>query len=167
MFRTSLVTAAAICLVSGWHALAQNEKSQNETRSPATKVAPDVKVSQRASEIVGMKVKNEAGKELGTVDDIVLDVTRGDVLYFAVSYGGVLGFGNKLFAIPYRSFQWKHDADRTNHLVLNLSEQELKDAPGFDKAHWPDFVTDSQWRQKVDAYYGDEKVTGRKQPATN
>lgn len=162
MFRTALLTVAALCLISGWHAVAQNE-----TKSPAAKVAPEVKVSQRASEIIGMKVKNDAGKDLGTVDDIVLDVRQGDALYFAVSYGGVLGFGDKLFAIPMQSFEWKQNDDRTNHLVLNLSEQMLKDAPGFDKNHWPNFATDAQWRQKVDTYYHVEKVTGQPRPATN
>lgn len=70
-----------------------------EEPATAKKVAPDVKLSQRASEIIGLNIKNAAGKQLGTVNDIVLDVNKGSIRYFAVSYGGFLGLGDKLFAI--------------------------------------------------------------------
>jgi sporulation protein YlmC with PRC-barrel domain len=131
--------------------------SADEPASSAKKVNPDVKINQRASEIIGMKVKNASGKDLGTVNDVVLDVNKGTVRYFAVSYGGFLGLGDKLFAIPPKSFEWKRDGDK-NHLVLNLTEERLKNAPGFDQDHWPDFATDAQWREKIDTYYIIEKI---------
>ncbi len=125
--------------------------------SAAKKVAADVKPSQRAAEIVGMSVKNAAGKDLGTVKDIVLDVNKGNVRYFAISYGGFLGLGDKLFAVPPRAFAWHRDGDK-NYLVLNLPEDRLKNAPGFDQGHWPDFANDVQWQEKIDTYYIIEKV---------
>lgn len=110
-----------------------------------------------------MKIKNAAGKDLGTVKDIVLDVSKGNVRYFAVSYGGFLGLGDKLFAVPPQSFEWRRDGD-TNYLVLNLSEERLKNAPGFDQNHWPDFANDAQWREKIDTYYIIEKVEVKRTP---
>jgi sporulation protein YlmC with PRC-barrel domain len=139
---------------------------EDAPKTGAGKVAPQVKLSQRASEIIGMKVKNAAGKELGTINDIVLDAGQGNIRYFAVSYGGWLGLGDKLFAVPHKSFEWRQDDNQHNFLVLNLSEQQLKDAPGFDQNHWPDFANDAQWRQKVDTYYRVEKVEVKREPVT-
>lgn len=148
---------AALSVLAGGFALAQDVKS------PARKVAPEVRTNQRASEIIGMKVKNAAGKDLGTVNDIVLDAGQGNIRYLAVSYGGWLGLGDKLFAVPHKAFEWRQDDNRNNYLVLNLTEQQLKDAPGFDQNHWPDFANDAQWRQKIDTYYHIEKIEVKRQ----
>ena len=40
----------------------------------------------------------------------------------------------KLFAIPWHVLHWTRDK---NHYVLNVDKTVLKDAPGFDKKHWP------------------------------
>jgi sporulation protein YlmC with PRC-barrel domain len=149
----SLSAVAALAAGFGIAVLAQEP-----AKSPAKKVAPDVKLSQRASEIIGMKVKNPTGKELGSINDVVLDVAKGNVRYFAVSYGGWLGLGDKLFAIPHQSFEWKRDDSGNNFLVLNLTESQLKNAPGFDQDHWPDFANDAQWRQRIETYYQNGKL---------
>lgn len=133
--------------------------SPGKTRAEAAGVvAAGVGMNQRASQIMGMEVKNLDGKVLGSINDIVLDPATGKVRYLAVSYGGWLGLGDKLFAVPNQAFQWRKDDNQKTYLVLNLSEERLKSAPGFDQDHWPDFATDKQWRQKVDTYYVIEKV---------
>lgn len=183
-----IVPALTICLVAGWLVNAQDtnvqpnpntvrnaqdrdnvpqdrDRQDNVRRDTDTRrvdvyvrVQPGVKANQRASEITGMSVRNAAGESLGSINDIVLDVTTGKVRYFAVSYGGFLGLGNKLFAVPPQSFELRQDDNRNNFLVLNLSEEQLKNAPGFDQDRWPDFATDAQWRQRIDTYYD---TTGR------
>ena len=37
-------------------------------------------------------------------------------------------------------------------LVLNVSKERLKDAPGFDKVHWPDFA-EPAFADKLRGYY--------------
>jgi sporulation protein YlmC with PRC-barrel domain len=159
MQRLATLVTAVVCL-AGWIATAQETVKKQET---ARKVAPEVKQSLRASEMIGLTVKNSANKDLGTVNDIVLDTGEGHIRYIAVSYGGWLGLGDKLFAVPYKSFQWKQDDSRENYLLLNLSEQQLKAAPGFDQNNWPDFANDAQWQQKIDTYYRVERTEVRRE----
>jgi len=128
---------------------------------PAGKTLP-TDSAHRASEVIGMTVKNPAGKDLGTVNDFVIDLNSGHVRYFALSYGGWLGLGNKLFAVPHEKFQVRRFADSNKfYLVLDISEETLKNAPGFDQSAWPDFATDSQWRQKIDRYYKTEPTASK------
>src|SRR5262249_54473602 len=108
----------------------------------------------RASEVTGMTVKDTSGKDLGTVKDIVLDLGTGKVRYLALQYGGWLGLGSKLFAVPIEHFQVHRYQDSNKYyLTVNISENTLKSAPGFDSNNWPDFATDSQWHQKIREHY--------------
>lgn len=114
--------------------------------------APVKAVAHRSSKIVGMAVKNRANEDLGKIEDLVID-EGGTVRYAAVSFGGFLGFNNKLFAVPWKAFAIKHDAGSSTHYVeLNVSRKYLENAEGFPSDKWPDF-NDRQMTEKWDKFY--------------
>ena len=104
----------------------------------------------RSTNIVGESVKNMAGESLGEIKDLVMDIDRGRVAYAVLSFGGFLGMGNKLFAIPWHALEPSR-SDRT--FVLNVPKERLEKAPGFDKDNWPD-MADTRWGTTIHAYYG-------------
>lgn len=59
----------------------------------------------RVSDVVGKKVENEHGENLGKIEDVVLDASRGQIVYAVLSFGGILGIGDKLFAIPWTALK--------------------------------------------------------------
>jgi len=105
----------------------------------------------RASKIKGMDVRNDANENLGSVDELVIDVTKGHVKYVALSYGSWFTGGNKLFAVPLSSLTLNHANDKTFFLI-HVSQESLKNAPGFDKNNWPN-TADANWAQSIDTYY--------------
>ena len=108
----------------------------------------------RASQLIGLNVWNGNGKELGEVNDLVIDTASGRIRYAAVSYGGFLGLGDKLFAVPWQAFHFRASEDsKEPRLVLNVSEEKIKNAPGFDQDHWPDFG-DREFTSGIDRHYG-------------
>lgn len=113
----------------------------------------------RASKLTGLNVQNSQNEKLGTVDDLVIDVSTGRIAYVAMSFGGILGIGDKLFAVPYDQLKFVHDKDDM-HFVLDVPKDRLKDAPGFDKSKWPDFA-DPNWSQHIDTYYRSTQVPAR------
>ena len=122
----------------------------------------------RASEVKGMTVKNADGKDLGKIDDLMLDMgEHGQVRYAALSFGGFLGMGDKLFAVPWSVLQFKHDADdNDSHVVFDVPEQKLKSAPGFDKHQWPD-TANPRWSDAVNHHYGVRNDTAAADRATD
>jgi sporulation protein YlmC with PRC-barrel domain len=102
-----------------------------------------------ASTLTGDKVRNSAGEDLGKVDEIMIDIPSGRVAYAVLSFGGVLGMGNKLFAAPRRAFKVDED-DKC--FILDVNKKTLESAPGFDKDAWPD-MADTTYRTDVYAYY--------------
>ncbi len=103
-----------------------------------------------ASTLEGDDVVNGKGEDLGDIKEIMIDVASGRVAYAVLSSGGLLGMGNKLFAIPWSALTL--DADR-KCFILDVDAERLKAAPGFDKDHWPS-MADSTWASEVHAYYG-------------
>jgi len=108
----------------------------------------------RAADFIGMAVRNSDGKDLGTVDDFVVDFECGQVRYAAIGFGGFLGFGEKLFAVPLGVMGLNYDGEKQrSYLVFDTTAEELKDSPGFDRSKWPD-MADPKWRAAVDKFYG-------------
>jgi sporulation protein YlmC with PRC-barrel domain len=100
--------------------------------------------------LIGDDVCNQAGEDLGDIKEIMIDTTNGTVSYAVLSFGGVLGIGEKLFAVPWKALKLDTENKR---FVLNVDKERLKDAPGFDKNDWPD-MADESWVNKVNSYYG-------------
>lgn len=112
----------------------------------------------RASKLIGMNIKNPQAKDLGSINDLVIDGNNGRIRYAAVSYGGFLGAGDKLFAVPWEALQVKPDPEDGDKLVLilDVTKQQLEGAQGFDQEHWPDFA-DRKFTDAIDKQYGVER----------
>lgn len=102
-----------------------------------------------ADTLEGDDVKDGSGTKLGTIDHIMIDVPTGRVAYAVLAFGGFLGMGDKLFAIPWAALKLD-TADKC--FVLNASKDDLSKAPGFDKDDWPTFA-DEQWARQIHTYY--------------
>jgi sporulation protein YlmC with PRC-barrel domain len=118
-------------------------------RTAATGPGPDVMA---ASTLDSDRVLSSDGEEVGKVKDIMLDVESGRIAYMVMSSGGFLGIGDKLLAVPWNALTL--DADR-KCFVVGLSSERVKNAPGFDKGHWPS-MADRTWASSVHQYYGRE-----------
>jgi len=103
-----------------------------------------------AGTLAGDRVRNSAGEDLGKIEEIMIDVAAGRVAYAVLSYGGFLGMGNKLFAVPWEALR----LDEEEHqFILAVDKTTLEEAPGFDKDNWPD-MADPNWGSQVYSHYG-------------
>ena len=102
-----------------------------------------------AATLIGDDVVNAQGDDLGKIEAIMLDVRSGRIAYAVLSFGGFLGFGSKLFAIPWNALTLDAKEER---FVLNVSREKLENAEGFDKDNWPT-MADTAWATRIHAYY--------------
>ena len=104
------------------------------------------------SSMNGTNVVNAQGEDLGHIEDIMIDLSTGRILYTVLSFGGLLGIGNKLFAVPFESFT----IDQHNeNFVLNMDKERLQNAPGFDKNDWPS-TANTDFQDEVYRFYNVE-----------
>jgi hypothetical protein len=103
-----------------------------------------------ADTLIGDGVVNGDDDKLGDIKEIMLDMHTGQVAYAVLAFGGFLGMGEKLFAVPWQALH----LDTTNHrFVLDVEKERLKQAPGFDKDAWPD-MADAGWATEIHSFYG-------------
>ncbi|MCA3010402.1 MAG: PRC-barrel domain-containing protein, partial [Phycisphaerales bacterium] len=119
----------------------------------------------KASQLIGLSITNSHDENLGEIQDIVMDGANRNIAYAVVGFGGVLGMGEKHFAMPWRLIEvTQRGAEQTPRATLGLDRAALKAAPGFDKGSWPD-MADSTWAQQVDDYYRQRSETARPEGA--
>ncbi|OBV36541.1 PRC-barrel domain-containing protein [Janthinobacterium psychrotolerans] len=103
-----------------------------------------------ADTLIGDDVYNHSDEQLGDIKEIMLDMRSGQIAYAVLSFGGVLGLGEKLFAVPWE----KLTLDTVNkRFLLDVDKDQLKNAPGFDKDNWPDMASDA-WNDQMNQFYG-------------
>lgn len=102
-----------------------------------------------ATTITGDKVCNIQDEHLGKIQDLMIDVSDGTIRFAVLSSGGLLGMGDRLFAIPWKALK----QDKENKcFVLDVDVERLKNAPGFDKDQWPQ-MADAAWNTSIESYY--------------
>ena len=103
-----------------------------------------------ANTLLGNDVYNKDGEDLGDIKEFMVDMASGKVAYAVLSFGGMLGLGDKLFAVPWAALA----LDTVNkRFTLNVPKESLKNAPGFDKDSWPS-MADQTWARGVHQFYG-------------
>jgi len=146
--RVSWMAAALLPLVAGLaSAVNPTVSGTNQPSQQDQQVAPSPSPGQatgfqpkldRAKDLIGAKVMDDKGEQLGTVADIVLTPGRDAVNYVVLSHGGTWGVGDKYFAVPWSQFGFQSGENGGKILILkNVSKADLDRAPGFDKNHWP------------------------------
>ncbi len=99
--------------------------------------------------VIGVKVQNPQSENLGEIEEIILEKVSGKVRYLVLSFGGFLGMGDKLFALPWNAIHYNPEQDA---FILNISKEKLKNAPGFNKDQPPDY-NDQIWGESISKYY--------------
>jgi len=98
----------------------------------------------RSVDLIGKTVRNDKNETLGNVEDYVIDVKDGHIVYAAVAYGETLGFGGKLFAVPPRALKLSED---WKTFTLNVDKDAFDKGQGFDANKWPT-APDDRWAGK-------------------
>lgn len=108
-----------------------------------------------ADTLLGNDVYNKDGEDLGDIKELMIDMASGKIAYAVLSFGGLLGMGDKLFAVPWTALALDTENKR---FTLNVPKDMLKDAPGFDKGRWP-AMSDRTWASGVHKFYGTAYTT--------
>lgn len=101
-----------------------------------------------ATSIIGDRLVNNSGLDVGKIKDIMIDLQDGSIQYVVIEFGGFMGFGEKLFAIPFSALKL---SPKHQHFVLDVDKKFLASSPGFDKDHWPN--TNSHYYIDVNTHW--------------
>lgn len=102
-----------------------------------------------AGRVNGSDVYNQANEKIGRIDDIAIDKRSGKVAYAILSFGGLLGMGEKHQPLPWSALTYDtakggYVVDVTAELLRLAPKLETSDLSGWD---------DTGSRDEFFAYY--------------
>lgn len=103
----------------------------------------------KSKDVIGKKVFGNDNENLGKIEEVVLDKIGGQVRYVVLSFGGFLGLGDTLYAMPWKSISYDSEKDGFR---LMFNKEKLRAAPSFSKDHWPNFADDT-FNKNISNYY--------------
>ncbi len=156
--KLQLIISASAASVLAFSALGQDTSNPKTDRpDPTGQRSVPARMARlndaaKASDIIGMTVKNYQDEKLGKVEDLAVDVESGRIVQVILSTGGFIGLGETLVAVPPGALH--HDV---THKVLHLEadKEKLKHAPKFEMSKWAE-CCDSDHLSKVYRHYGQE-----------
>ena len=156
--KLQIILSASAASVLAYSALAQDRPNPRTERPDYTREhvsnarGDRLNGAAKASEIIGMTVKNHQNEKLGKVEDLAVDVESGRVVQVILSIGGFVGLGDTLTAVPPGALH--HDvANKVLH--LDADKEKLKNAPKFEMSKWGEY-SDSEHLSAVYRHYGQE-----------
>ena len=157
--KLQIIISASAASVLAFCALAQDppnpktdQSDYGRDRIPHARRSDRLNGAVKASDIIGMTVKNYQEEKLGKVDDLAVDVESGRIVQVILSTGGFAGFGDTLTAVPPGALH--HDVTR-KILHLDADKEKLSGAPKFETSKWAE-CCDSNHLSAVYGYYGEE-----------
>jgi sporulation protein YlmC with PRC-barrel domain len=105
--------------------------------------------------LIGDTVTNAQGQNLGTVADVIASES-GQVTYLIVSRGGFLGLQGQLTPIPWQTADARV---RGNRIIIDVSRQEMNNAPSWQYANLPDF-SNPQVQDQINSYFSEGRYYG-------
>jgi len=144
LLGTALIgmTSASACDCNGKSGAGAMGMSSDHRAVSSRNFAPEI---ERTRAFLGSDIRSLNGEVLGKVHDIVLTGNHERIAYVVLAYGQFLGFGGKHVAIPWSAFKLVDPTvEGQGRLLLDASLDQVKQAPGFDRTHWPDAVS-SDW----------------------
>lgn len=106
-----------------------------------------------ADTLIGEDVYNRQEEDLGDIKEIMIDMRSGQIAYAVLSFGGILGMGTKLFAVPWQALELDTENKR---FILDASKERLENAPGFDKDNWPDMAS-AEYGTELHSFYATQQ----------
>jgi cytochrome c len=104
------------------------------------------------SNVIGSDVmaQDRPGESVGKIEALVIDSTTRQATLALIETGGVLGFGEKLIAVPFSALQFFGRWDRP---LIRANVATLHSGPRVTSADVPDLVSNAKWRADLAKHF--------------
>jgi sporulation protein YlmC with PRC-barrel domain len=83
-----------------------------------------------ARTVLGMRIRNEQGRDVGEIDNLLIDTQNGRISHVVVGVGGFMGVGEKKVVVPWSDLKIASDGKQP---VATLEQAKLESAPRWDR----------------------------------
>lgn len=101
-----------------------------------------------SSKVEDTAVYDMEGERLGTIRNFMVDKYSGQVRYAVLSFGGMMGLGERHYPLPWDVLTYDEDM---GGYVVDLDKETLEGAPSHEASQEPDF--NSTYRRQILLFY--------------
>ena len=127
-----MLTITALTLTLALTASAQPRPSTESSREPARQAWVPPTTALEASKLIGTKVKNEAGKDIGEIDQLIVDSHDGKITHVVLGKGGVLGVGEQKLVLTWSDVKLQADPNNRNRTIAMIDQSKVDTAPRYE-----------------------------------
>ena len=135
---THRLVMLALLLVSlspnGGHAQQASAPVAKDAAAPAKEPPPPPSVTilgaRDAHGVLGRDVRSSTGEDMGHIVDVIVDLT-GTVRAAVIDFGGFLGVGSRKIVVDWTALDFKHIAEKSDQVTLDLTKEQVKAAPEY------------------------------------
>ncbi len=148
--KLAITLTCALCATMTT-AFGQNEDVESREAVASSTLLPiDL---ERADKLMGADIHGANGEKLAELSDVLIDDGTGSARYAVLSCGGVLGIGDKVVAVPFKSLRHTKTTDGGRRLSVDFDEQRIENLPDYDAT--PEAKHDEAWERGVNTPFGE------------
>jgi sporulation protein YlmC with PRC-barrel domain len=83
-------------------------------------------------DIIGTRIKSPDGKDLGEVDQLLIDTQTGKVSHVVIGIGGLAGVGEKKVVVPWSELKFAPTAEGKKN-AITMDRSKLDSAPRYER----------------------------------
>ncbi len=133
--RVVVLTASLLTLALPFAASAQSRPApESDTKAPrvSRQVWSPRGADVESGKLIGMKVKNDTGKDLGEINALIVDPSDGRVTQVVLGLGGLLGVGEQKVVVAWKDLSVQPDPNGRNRLVATVAQSKVDGAPRYE-----------------------------------
>lgn len=153
----ALATLVALSPCAVFAQSSSSDKTPMVGATLATAPAPSVYHAIRASKVIGMEVLGAAGKKVGRIKDLIVNVDTADVRYAVLEFDPGFFKSDQVFAVPLSALTYA--ADNKPLLYKEVTRAQLEKA-AVNKTDWQKALDNSRYVSAMDQNYGYKPPTG-------
>jgi sporulation protein YlmC with PRC-barrel domain len=106
----------------------------------------------RGKALIGMTIEDATGKNVGEIQDVILDHTSGRAPFIIATLDKDYGIGSNYVALPFQALQFRGEKQNP---ILVADRAKIESAQTFAKNAWPDF-NNNKWDDDAYRHFGYE-----------
>jgi sporulation protein YlmC with PRC-barrel domain len=150
----SLLAVGAVAYGLGWmiHGGQSSRRQETSDRARTRRDRPGVRTGKpliESDRVEGTAVYDREGRQIGTIERLMIEKISGRVAYAVMSFGGFFGLGAEEYAVPWNKLDYDKNLEGYR---TDITKEQLRNAPSFSKRRDNDWA-DRQREQELHDYY--------------
>ncbi len=126
----SLLAGGAVPIIEGRAQQAETPPAPAPAKEPAPPPSVTILGARDAHGVLGRDVRSSTGEDMGHIVDVIVDLS-GTVRAAVIDFGGFLGVGSRKIVVDWTALDFKHLADKSGQVTLDLTKEQVKAAPEY------------------------------------